>query len=320
MVATDDWVKNRDHLLPAMNMGCISLEWGKIESDSGHVNYDLFDEQIEWAHANQLRVFAGPLISLQPHTMPNWLYLLSDFDALLKAACEFTERTVKRYQGRIHLWCAAAGLNGPNDLKLTDEQILRLAVGVIQTVRRTDSRTPVVLALDMPWAEYLGQKEDAISPIHFADALIRADLGLSGLALEMNLDYWPGGSLPRDLIDISDLIDTWSMLGLPLMAILSTPNSLQKDPRVNSRYGLVSHWKHPELPLSPASDKCAGMPPNGLDIIQLLLAKPNIHGIIWNQPSDAIAHAFPNSGLFGPDGQPRPILDAIGRLRQQHIH
>jgi len=162
-------------------------------------------------------------VNLQPHAVPKWLYLLSDFQSLYDAACAHATQMVERYRGQVHLWSAAAGLNAPNTLGITDEQVLHLAVGVIQAVRRADPKTPVVLTVDAPWAEYLGQKADGISPLHFADALIRADLGLSGLGLELNLNYWPGGSMPRDLVDISDLIDHWSILGLPLLAQVSEP-------------------------------------------------------------------------------------------------
>ncbi len=186
------WLDFTEQAAKAINLACISLEWGRVEADSGRADYDLFDAQFEWARKNNMRVCGGPLVSLQPHAMPQWLYLLNDFDTLLDAACAFTRKTVQRYKGKVHLWSAAAGLNSPNNLGLTDEQVLRLAVGIIQTVRRTDDRTPVVLHLDMPWAEYLAQSDSAISPLHLADALIRAELGLSGLCLDLNMNVSPG--------------------------------------------------------------------------------------------------------------------------------
>ncbi len=215
--------------------------------------------------------------------MPRWLFLLDNFDTLLEAACEFTRRTVMRYKGKVNLWTAATGLNCPNALGFTDEQLLRLAVGIIQTIRRTDDRTPVVLTLDMPWAEYLGSNEKAVSPLHFADALIRADLGLSGLGLEFNMNYWPHGTLPRDLIDLGDLIDHWAMLGLPLMATVNVPAHDRPDPKANSKAGLVTHWKYPPINPAYASSTATGFPPSEIEMIELFLAKPNVHGIIWSQ-------------------------------------
>ena len=40
-------------------------------------------------------------------------------------------------------------------LAFSEEQRLRLAVAMIEVVRDTSSRTPVVISFDQPWAEYL---------------------------------------------------------------------------------------------------------------------------------------------------------------------
>ncbi|MCU0716630.1 MAG: glycoside hydrolase family 10 [Pirellula sp.] len=211
-----EWSMDAASLLPAINTVHLSMEQGQLEGDNPQDRYGVLDQQLAWARDHSLRVFAGPLLNLQPHAIPRWLYLFNDFESLYDATCKHATQVVERYRGQVHLWTAAAGLNTPNTLGLTDEQILHLAVGVIQSVRRADPKTPVIVTIDAPWAEYLGQKSDGISPLHFADALVRADLGLSGLGLELNLNYWPYGSLPRDLIDLSDLIDHWNILGLPL--------------------------------------------------------------------------------------------------------
>jgi hypothetical protein len=335
------WNESMESAIPAINTIQVSMEMGQIESESKNATLAIIDAQLQWAQRHSMRIFAGPLINLQPQAIPKWLYLFSDFQSLYDAACQHATQTVERFRGQVHLWSAAAGLNAPNTLGLNDEQVLHLAVGVIQSVRRADPKTPVVLSIDAPWAEYLGQKADGISPLHFADALIRADLGLSGLGLEMNLNFWPGGSMPRDLVDLSDLIDHWNILGLPLLAQISGPSSLAADPRSTSKAGIVSNWTYPDMmgwanskmsdsgtidigpydrERRPESNKRERMPVNGLEIVQMLLAKSSVHGIIWNQYSDREEHAYQNAGLIGPNGKPRTLLDGLSRLRQLHVH
>ena len=319
----------------------------QLETESKSAALSLIDAQLAWARRNSLRIFGGPLINLQAHAVPKWLYLLSDFQSMYDAACKHATFMVERYKGQVHLWSAAAGLNAPNTLGITDEQVLHLAVGVIQAVRRSDPKTPVVLSIDAPWAEYLGQKSDGISPLHFADALIRADLGLSGLGLELNLNYWPGGSMPRDLVDISDLIDHWNILGLPLLAHVSSPCHLNPDSLATSKSNIVSNWRYPtyawwdQSQMSdsgsidlPAADQVVQnvvsgsasrssrdrIPVNGLEVIQMLLAKSNVHGIFWNQYSDREDHIYPNAGLIATSGKHRSLLDGMARLRQLHVH
>ncbi|MEQ1826077.1 MAG: hypothetical protein ABL921_09025 [Pirellula sp.] len=344
-----NWSQDVDSVLPAINTVQVSMDMGQIESDSKNASLSAIDAQLNWARKHSMRIFAGPLINLQAHAIPNWLYLFSDFESLYDAACQHAIQMVERYRGQVHLWSAAAGLNAPNQLGISDEQVLHLAVGVIQAVRRCDPKTPVILSIDTPWAEYLGQKVDGISPLHFADALIRADLGLSGLGLELNFNYWPGGSMPRDLVDVSDLLDHWNILGLPLLIQVSGPAQLQPDLKAASKMGIVSNWTYPMMqswqksnvsdsgPIEggasptinhPPSEveKLMGnsrrerMPVNGLEIVQMLLAKSNVHGIVWNQFSDRDEHAFPNAGLIAGNGKHRSLLDGLARLRQLHVH
>ena len=347
LTPSQGWEEDVEAILPAINTINISMEMGQLETESKSAALSLIDAQLEWARRNSLRIFGGPLLNLQSHAVPKWLYLLSDFQSMYDAACKHATLMVERYRGQVHLWSAAAGLNAPNTLGITDEQVLHLAVGVIQAVRRSDPKTPVVLTIDAPWAEYLGQKPDGISPLHFADAIIRADLGLSGLGLELNFNYWPGGSMPRDLIDISDLIDHWNILGLPLLAHISAPCNLQVDSGAISKSSVVSNWSYPNYPWwdqSQMSDSGSielqtpekivpdltngnvpisnrdRMPVNGLEVIQMLLSKSNVHGIFWNQFSDRSEHIYPNAGLIAASGKRRSLLDGLSRLRQLHVH
>ena len=349
LIPNKNWQNDIEAIVPAINTIHISMELGQIESESKSATFAIIDKQLDWARKNSMRIFAGPLVNLQAHAIPKWLYLFDDFDSLYDAVCKHAVQMVERYRGQVHLWSAAAGLNAPNTLGISDEQVLHLAVGVIQAVRRCDPKTPVVLTIDSPWAEYLGQKADGISPLHFADALIRADLGLSGLGLELNLNYWPGGSMPRDLIDVSDLIDHWNILGLPLLAQISGPCNLQADPNSIAKSCIVSNWAYPvcanwdqsqmsdsgsievtdsiTVGLNVAEQEKAfsqvrrdRMPVNGLEVVQMLLAKSNVHGIIWNQYSDRDEHTYPNAGLISASGKHRSLLDGLARLRQLHIH
>jgi len=303
----------------ACNTVEVAPSWHHVEADSDRIGYEVFDDQIKWAKEQGLRVVGGPLISLQPHAIQNWMYMLGDFDSLYQGACQYVQRTVERYRGQVSVWNVGSGLNSPNELGLTDEQTLQLAVGVVQAARRADPRTPVLITMDMPWAEYLGQRANAISPIHFSDALLRADLGLSGIGLEMNLNVSPGGSLPRDLIDVSDLIDQWSVLGVPLVAFVTTPSSSENDPEAFSKYRIVSDWKLPTL--NHSDQPSAPLQPfatYALETIQMLLAKQTVHGIFWNQHSDRERHVYSNAGLIDSNGNPRPLLDGLSQLRHRY--
>src|SRR5438128_771896 len=110
------------------------------------------------------------------------------------------------------------------------KQRSRLVVESVDRVRSIDSRTPLVVSFNQPWAEYIARKDQELTPWHFADTLVRGELGLAGVGLEIHYGYWPGGTLPRDPQEVSRLLDRWSQIGVPLMVILAAPSSMGADP------------------------------------------------------------------------------------------
>lgn len=101
------------------------------------------DRQIEWARSNNLRICCGPLMRFRPGALPSWMVLLGEsFESILQTACSHAEETVNRYRGKVHLWNCGSSLNIPGELEWNDEQVLRLAVSLIQVVRRTDRSLP----------------------------------------------------------------------------------------------------------------------------------------------------------------------------------
>jgi hypothetical protein len=298
----------------ALNLISVRPDMGSVERDSGRVDYDLFDAQVDWAVQKNLKLGVGPLVDFRTDRLPKWMVLLGeDYKSILHAACQHAENTVKRYRNRAQFWNCAAGLNSPNSMHWSDEEVLRMAVAVISTVRQADNRTPVLLTIEQPWSEYLRDNPNGISPLHFADALIRADLGLSGLALELAMDVWPGGSLPRDLIEVSRLMDRWAMLGLPLLVHLSSPTQAAAGTDLR-----VADW---QIPLNGSHSKTAGsdafVPPEAL--IQLLVSKPAVHAVIWDQLTDQYPVATSCSGLFDRLGQPKRLLQNIASLRSNFL-
>jgi hypothetical protein len=295
----------------ACNTAVVPIGWTHVETDAGQYVFDALDEQISWAAASGLRICAGPLLEFDVKRLPHWLYLLEDnFNGLLEAVEQFIERAVERYRGRVHLWQAAAGLNTDGPLRLNDEQIMQLAVVAIQTIRRLDPKTPVLISVDQPWGEYLARPGSGLSPLHFADALVRSNLGLAGLGLDFHLGYWPQGTMPRNLLDISQQVDRWSLLGLPLLIRVGVPADSGPDERAEGISAAMTFGPENENS-SPFQSAY------GARILQLLMAKPAVHGVFWAGWNDGAPHVLPHAGLLDTSGQARPLLGEIANLRRK---
>jgi hypothetical protein len=166
----------------------------------------------------------------------------------------------------------------------------------------------VTIAFDQPWAEYLARQGNDFPPLHFADALLRAELGLTGLALELNVGYHPAGTLPRDPLEFSRQIDFWSLLGVPLYLLLAVPSSSQPDPLAQRRAGTLGEVWTPAVQQAWVSR-----------YLPLFLAKPNVRGVLWSQLRDSEPHSFPHGGLFDLRRHPKPALRPLASLRQAHL-
>ncbi|TWU02620.1 glycoside hydrolase family 10 [Stieleria varia] len=297
----------------AFNSAAIRINWSDIETDSGRFDFDNVETTFQWCASNGLRVLAGPLIDFRSKLMPHWLYLLEDdFNGFLNAVAQFVQRVVSRFRGSVQLWNCAAGLNTPGPLDLDDEQVMRLAVTILQTVRRNDPKTPAIVSFDQPFGEYLAKHRDGISPMHFADALARSGLGMVGLGLDIRLNYRTDATLPRSAVDFGHMIDRWSTLGMPLLVQLSSPGEHGPDPGAAApQETLRTRFDSPDL----GSDQLRVVAP----LIRTLLAKHIVHGIVWDGWSDAVPHTQSHSGLIDSRGTPRPLLEYLVRLRRDFL-
>jgi hypothetical protein len=300
-------------LVNTFNMVSLPMSWRAIEKAEGQRDWAATDAQVEWAQSVGLRICAGPLLELDDRGVPDWTYLWEgDFDSLIGFMLDHVRSVIQRYRGRVHLWQVAARMTHGHALGLGEEGRLQVAAKAIGAVRQLDPSTPVVVTFDQPWAEYLANEQLDLAPLHFADALVRADLGLSGVGLELNMGYHPGGSMHRGPLALSRLVDTWSLLELPLMVELTVPSSTAADPQTNGKVQVISSSEDEATPETQRDWINLHVP--------LLLAKNAVQVIVWNQFSDAAPHHYPHSGLLDTNDKPKPAFDALKKLRQQYLN
>ncbi|MFN0054706.1 MAG: endo-1,4-beta-xylanase, partial [Planctomycetales bacterium] len=298
--------------LEAFHGAAIPLQWRYIEPLEGEYCWDTYDAQVDWATANNLLIRGGPLIDLSTNGLPAWLSQWQhDYYNLQSFVCDFIETVISRYVGRIRIWEVAARANAGGALAMSEENRLTLVAKVLEVARQVDPEGQFLIRIDQPWGEYQARGMHKLSPMHFADALVRAGIELSAINLEIGVGYTPSGSPSRDLLDFSRLIDQWSVLGAPLQVTLAFPSAVGSEPQLTTDME-VDHrfWRRPVDERAQAEwiD----------DYVPLLLAKPSVIAVFWNHLSDAQPHRFPHAGLVRDDGAPKPALERLTRQRQLH--
>ncbi|MEI8371744.1 MAG: hypothetical protein WCJ35_02800 [Planctomycetota bacterium] len=296
--------------LAAFNMAMVPVYWRDVEATEGSFDWSACDRQIQWCRGHGLRICMGPLLQPDARGLPDWIYLWDDeFDTLLSSAGQFVDAVVNRYRGKVDLWHCAARVNTSQVLGFSEEEKLRLVAGIICRVKQLDPDHPLMIGIDQPWGEYQGRRAVDLSPIHFADALIRARLDFKAIFLEMNLGCFTGGTLLRSEIDVNRFLDDWSLLGLPLAVGLSLPSADGTDPRARQK-----------IDLPAGSWSLAAQQAWVARLVPLILAKPGIQAVVWNQFEDSQPHEFPHGGLLTPQGQAKPALRTLAALQAAWIN
>ena len=254
----------------------------------------------------------GPFLNAAPNAMPTDLVALDDFAARKASTLATAREVLKEVPDSVKLVHAVSGLNGTGHRYLSYPQQLQLTVDLIQAIEESTSDLPLMISFDCPWAERLAWSVGGTHPLQIADSLLRRGLRISMLGLDINLDYWPGGSVVRDPLQWIELIDIWSQLGLPLVLCLRTPTGEQPyhDPEdtkvgpINSPRSLMSDEQRIQFLET---------------VIPMMIARPTVHGVIWRQWDENDGDIFPNGGLVDADGNSKPLLDFWDRIRTQLV-
>ena len=136
----------------------------------------------------------------------------------------------------------------------------------------------------------MGSSHFQLGPLHLCDYLLRADLGLSGVAIEIAPGYSPPGSHLRDLFEFSKLLDLYSLLNVPLARLDGASLRAQgPTPMPISR----SRSRRPQWAVPPDDNLQANW---GARWMALAVAKPFVRTLSWLAASDALPHLYPHAG------------------------
>ena len=297
----------------AFNAVTVDLNWKDVEPAEGDYNWEPFDTLVDWCIENKLVIKGGPLIQWSQNSLPAWLWLWEeDFDNLLNFMSDFIETVISRYRGRIRLWEVTSRTNYGDALSLDEEKRVRLTVRALRVAREMDAEATYLVTLGQPWAEYMARRDYEYSPLNFADALIRADLGLGAIGLELAMGYEKDASYSRDLLEISEMLDRYAMLGVPLHVSLAAPSGWSADDMASSGWSYGWGTWHGGWNEQTHADWLE-------QTIRLVTCKPYVQEVSCGHFSDAAPHEFALGGLVRADGSAKPALERVLRLRKEHL-
>jgi hypothetical protein len=298
----------------AFNAARIGLRWRDLEPAESQYNWASLDAAVESAQVAGLAITIGPVIDLGPGMLPPWTAgWQGDLQTLAAFMCDFLETLLGRYRDRVRRFVICAGMNHADGAGLTDDDRLALTIRLFQSALQLDPELELVVSVAQPWGDYLTLADQTISPLSYVDDLLRDGIQLSGVELELRRGTKPRGSLPRDLLDTSQLMDKLSLLGLPLEILLSHPSAPAADAfaREHEEGLWPAAWTTPPTP--------EGQAEWGVSFAALALCKHEVRAVTWDHWSDADPHLTPCGGLVTAGGKVNPLLARLGGLRSKFL-
>ena len=298
----------------SFNSARIGVRWRDVEPVESTYNWATLDMAVESARLSGLPIAMGPVIDLAPGMTPVWAdSWKGDLQTQAAFMCDFLETLIGRYKEHVRRWVVCAGFNHADGAGLSDDERLRLMQRLFESALQIDSQLDLVLSVAQPWGDYLVQEDQTISPLSFADDLIRTGLKVSAVELEIRGGTKPRGSLPRDLLETSKLIDMFAMLGLPLEVLLSHPASAAPD------FGARDHGEEVWSPTWRGEPTPEGQAEWGASFAAMALCKHEVRAVTWDHWSDADPHLVPAGGLITTAGKPNPLLSRLEGLRAKFL-
>ena len=300
------WIANQigtaDQFEPSTTLSFAQLATAKLTPESNDEPCSATQTQLESLNK---KVIVGPLLDASIGGFSKSMLQLDDFLARKDRLISDAEQTLKSLPKNTAMLRVASGLNGTGHRNLSYPQQLQATVDLLQLVEDSDVTVPTMVSFDFPWAERLAGAVGGTHPLQIADSLVRQGVELSFLGLEINLDLWPNGSAVRDPLQWIDLVDIWAQLGLPMVLCLRAPcggtgETKGAETRNETRSNLTDQQRIDFLKT----------------ILPMMVARPSVHGLIFQQWQDSDDLRYPHSGIVQADGTPKEIFSVLEAVSQ----
>ncbi len=262
--------------------------WKRIEREEANFNWSQLDPLVRWASEAGLAISIGPLVDMDPDTVPDWILASTgDFPNLAAFFSDYVGTLVARYRDRCRHWELFSGFNHRDALGLGEEDRLRLAARLCETARDVDPQANWTFGLRQPWGDYLLDPHLHYSPFGFADTLLRTGFEVSALGLDLTPGPAPDGGLPRDPLDVLQLLELYDPLNCPVDVVVSAP--------------------------------LFGDAATALATVETLIGSPSVRAIYWDSWAAGQGHAALPEAELHPASVDRPALGWFREVRAKWL-
>ncbi len=242
------------------------------------------------------RIIWGPALPLQEGCLPEGTKIGSDGLSVSQAFSAHLAHQLPGLLPYVDLIHVVSGINGVGIAGLTPAIQYNLVRHSLETIARVAPNLSTMISFAQPLGERLAWSVGGQHPDQFLGKLAKERIPIQVIGLELDLGYFPTGTLPRDPLQWVMELQRWAVWGVPILVFLRVPSRPTADPK---RLTIA-----PGLHAEPSEENQQAFIQ---EFTRLLSALPWIHGVVYNQWSDQ-GDRFGDSGLNTREGQPKRFL------------
>lgn len=280
----------------------LPVSWRQLAPQEGDYRWAMLDNWIEWASRSRLPVVCGPVISFDPQSLPDWLFIWEhDYNTVRDVIYEHVETLISRYRNSVAAWNLVSGLHINNHFTFTFEQLIDLTRMCVMLSKKIQPLARALVEIRQPFGEYFAVNARSIPPKMFAELLIQSAVGFDAIVVRMLMGQSLPGQYTRDLMQVSNLLDDFGQLGKSLHIVVGAPSEpvTPEMIAVPNTAGPVDancgFWRKPWSP--PVQAKWLEA------VYGIALSKPMVESVIWQDFTDHSSIELPLSGLITEDMQ-----------------
>lgn len=296
----------------------LPVPWKALAPEESDYHWTRTDSWAEWALQSRAAIMAGPLVSFDNWTLPDWLYIWEhDYDTIRDLAYEHIERVVGRYRSAVAAWNVVSGLHVNNHFHFNFEQLMDLTRMGLMLVKKLRPQTRALVEIQQPFGEYYSANARSIPPVMYADIVVQSGVAFDGFSIKLIMGQARPGQFTRDLMQVSTLLDQFGGYGKPLYVTLAVPSEpvtqmMIADPQapepVDDNAGF---WRRAWTPSVQSHWLEAAF--------QIVASKPYVEGVAWQQLLDTPEIELPLSGLISEELQPKPAYKRVTAFRRAMV-
>lgn len=285
-----------------LDLMMLPVRWRSLEVEEGSYDWGPLDRWIEWARGIGKPIVLGPLLDFSKRNIPDWLYVWQhDYETCRDMVYDHLERVVYRYRNVVSMWNLGAGVNVNDNFQFTPEQMIDLVRTASLLVRQGNRRARAMIEVVQPFGEYVGRTNNAVAPMTFVERVVQEGVRLDAVGVRLLLGSGEAGLETRDLMQVSNVLDRFFHLDLPvLVSAAGVPAGQQAG---------GGNWHGDWSPIQQAKW--------GSRVFAIAMSKPFVESIFWTDLYDHDGAELDTGGLIDDDGRTRPVLSKLIGMRKR---